>query len=213
MKKYIKLLIASAIAVSTFIFAFAFCFNTYAAEEQPTDTPEDTTETNTDTNEEELYYGTGYVRMTEESINPETTDTGLTEDEKNKINSLIDFIQSLSEDELIKYIDEVKAWAIGIGLAGGISLLAAITALFAAVMKLRNEKIRNSQLTEQAKNEKIAESTKWQEQLEAKTNELKMLFLDFINGLDDEEKKKVESNTLAIKERISSTLQELENKE
>ena len=199
MKKSFKLLIASVIAVCSFGFAFTFAFINAAEETPGEDTTPDTTEI-TDTTDEDTEV-------------EETTNTGLTEDDKNKINSLVDFIQSLSEEELIQYFDEVKTWVISLGIVGGISLIAAFLGLIAAIVKLRNEKIRNSQLTEQAKNEKIKKTEELYKAFEGKTDEFKMLLLEFINGLSDEEKKKVEANNTSIKERISSTLQELENKE
>lgn len=187
MKK--KLIALLGILSGAFLFVFMFGFKTYA-EELPQENTEPTTEvvetTETTTQEEEPIF---------------------TEEEKSKINKAVDFIQSLSKEELLGLLNEVKGWLISIGIVGGISFLAALLGLIAAIVKLRNEKIRNSQLTEAAKQEKIDESKKWQEALNSKGNEIKGLMLELINGLDDNEKKKVENNVASIKAKLYETVE------
>ena len=186
MKK--KLIALLGILSGAFLFVFMFGFKTYA-EELPQENPEPTTEvvetTETTTQEEPIF----------------------SEEEKSKINKAVDFIQSLSKEELLGLLNEVKGWLISIGIVGGTSFLAALLGLIAAIVKLRNEKIRNSQLTEQAKQEKIDESKKWQEALNSKGNEIKGLMLELMNGLDDTEKKKVENNVASIKAKLYETVE------
>ena len=187
MKK--KLIALLGILSGAFLFVFMFGFKTYA-EELPQENQEPTTEvveaTETTTQEEQPIF---------------------TEEEKSKINKAVDFIQSLSKEELLGLLNEVKGWLISIGIVGGTSFLAALLGLIAAICKLRNEKIRNSQLTEAAKQEKIDESKRVQDALESKTNEIKNLMLEFMNGLDDTEKKKVENNVASIKAKLYETVE------
>ena len=152
--------------------------NTPQEEEQPKEQAEPTTTTiTTTTTEEEL----------------------ISDADKEKINQFVDFISKLNKDELLDLLNQAKNWFIGIGIVGALSILTCIISLVAAIVKLHNEKIRNSQLTEQAKKEAIESANNFEKKLDERTQELKMLLLEFVNGLSDEDKKQVESNTESVK--------------
>lgn len=195
MKK--KLIALVGILTGAFLFVFMFGFKTYA-EELPQENQEPTSEVVEQEQPQEEQQENVVVIQQEEVF---------TEEEKSKINKAVDFIQSLSKEELLGLLNEVKGWLISIGIVGGTSFLAALLGLIAAIVKLRNEKIRNSQLTEAAKQEKIDESKRVQDALESKTNEIKNLMLEFMNGLDDTEKKKVENNVASIKAKLYETVE------
>ena len=149
--------------------------NTPQEEEQPKEEAEPTTTTTT--TEEEL----------------------ISDADKEKINQFVDFISKLNKDELLDLLNQAKNWFIGIGIVGALSILTCIISLVAAIVKLHNEKIRNSQLTEQAKKEAIESANNFEKKLDERTQELKMLLLEFVNGLSDEDKKQVENNTESVK--------------
>ena len=195
MKK--KLIALVGILTGAFLFVFMFSAKTYA-EELPQENQEPTSEVAEQEQPQEEQQENVVVIQQEEVF---------TEEEKSKINKAVDFIQSLSKEELLGLLNEVKTWLISIGIVGGTSFLAALLGLIAAIVKLRNEKIRNSQLTESAKQEKIDESKRVQDALESKTNEIKNLMLEFMNGLDDTEKKKVENNVASIKAKLYETVE------
>lgn len=149
--------------------------NTPQEEEQPKEEAEPTTTTTT--TEEEL----------------------ISDADKEKINQFVDFISKLNKDELLDLLNQAKNWFIGIGIVGALSILTCIISLVAAIVKLHNEKIRNSQLTEQAKKEQIDNANRLEKKFDEGNKELKMLLLEFVNGLSDEDKKQVESNTESVK--------------
>lgn len=128
-----------------------------------------------------------------------TTEELISDADKDKINQFVDFISKLNKDELLDLLNQAKNWFIGIGIVGALSILTCIISLVAAIVKLHNEKIRNSQLTEQAKKEAIESANNFEKKLDERTQELKMLLLEFVNGLSDEDKKQVESNTESVK--------------
>ncbi len=134
-----------------------------------------------------------------------TTTTTITEEElisdadKEKINQFVDFISKLNKDELLDLLNQAKNWFIGIGIVGALSIITCIISLVAAIVKLHNEKIRNSQLTEQAKQEQIDNANRLEKKFDDGNKEIKMLLLEFVNGLSDEDKKQVESNTESVK--------------
>ena len=129
-------------------------------------------------------------------------EVALSEEDKSKIYQLVDFLQSLSKDELLNLLKEAKGWFIALGVTGVVSLMAALIGLIAAIAKLRNEKIRNSNLTEEAKQKQIEANNNMAKTFIDKTNEIKELMLTMMNGLTDEEKKQVESNIAEVKAKM-----------
>ena len=140
---------------------------------------------------------------------PESTETPTQEvaeqvynKEDEKINEVVEFIQTLNKDELLGMLDTVKNWFIAIGITGGFTLLAAIIGLIAAIVKLKNEKIRNSQLTEDEKQKRIEDNNKTQDTIVKECENIKLLLLDFMNGLEDKDKEQVVSNIANVKARL-----------
>ena len=192
MKKKL-LIVLSAFAFIFVFFGMFFGVGVHAEEEAPA--------TSEEPKNEEVVAEEPKQEETEIVVVEEETTT-LTTEEKNKINQLVDFIQSLSKDELLQILNQAKGWFIALGLTGVIALVSAFIGLIAAITKLRNEKIRNSQLTEQAKQEQIEASNNAEKMIVDKTNEIKELMLQFMNGLTDTEKKIVESNIAEVKAKM-----------
>ena len=178
MKK--KLFVLFGILTGAFLFAFTFAARTYA-EEVPQE-QEPTTEV---------------VESTEE-----VQEVTLSEEDKSKIDALVDTLQSLSKDDLVNLLNEAKGWFIALGITGVASLMAAIIGLIAAITKLRNEKIKNSNLNAEAKQKQIDANNAMAKTFTDKTNEIKELMLTMMNGLEDKDKKQVESNIAEVKAKM-----------
>lgn len=197
MKRLFKILVASSLALT--LFAFVGFISSVHAEEVTETTPVTTTTEVVETTEATETTTTTEVEASEKT----ETETAVIDDEtKSKLDDIIDFVQSLNEDELMELLNQAKGWVISIGVVGIVTILTAFIGLIAALTKLKNEKIRNSQLTEEAKAEKIADNEKTQETIIKQVNSVKLLLLEFVNGLSDEDKKKVESNIASVKARI-----------
>lgn len=197
MKRLFKILVASSLALT--LFAFVGFISSVHAEEVTETTPVTTTTEVVETTEATETTTTTEVEATEKT---ETETAAIDSETKSKIDDIIDFVQSLNEDELMELLNQAKGWVISIGVVGIVTILTAFIGLIAALTKLKNEKIRNSQLTEEAKAEKIADNEKTQETIIKQVNSVKLLLLEFVNGLSDEDKKKVESNIASVKARI-----------
>ena len=185
------------IVLSAFAFIFVFFGIFFGVGVHAEETPA----TNEEPKNEEVVAEEPKQEETEIVVVEEETTT-LTTEEKNKINQLVDFIQSLSKDELLQILNQAKGWFIALGITGITALVSAFIGLIAAITKLRNEKIRNSQLTEKAKQEQIEASNNAEKMIVDKTNEIKELMLQFMNGLTDTEKKQVESNIAEVKAKM-----------
>ena len=169
---------------TSFLFVLFFGVNAHAEENPEATTPEETTQ---------------------EVVETETTTND--EEEKKKIDEVVDFIQSLNEEELLGLLNEVKTWFISIGLVGLIGILSTVIGLIAAITKLRNQKIINSNLTKEETDKRIEENNKTQETIIKEVDSVKLLLLDFMNGLEDSDKEQVKSNIANVKARLL----ELEN--
>ena len=171
-----KKLFVLGCVITSFLFVLFFSFNVNA-EEAP-----ESTETHT-----------------QEVENVETNEV---DEEKEKINKLVDFVQSLNEDELVGMINEVKTWFISLGIVGIVGILTAIISLIAAITKLRNQKIINSNLTKEEAEKRVEDNNKTQDTIVKECDNIKLLLLDFMNGLDDSEKEQVKSNIANVKARL-----------
>lgn len=171
----VKLFILGSI-ITSFLFVLFFGFNVNAEE---TPTPQEET--------------------TQEVVEPTQEEA---KEEEEKINAIVDFLSKLNKDELMNIITTLKNWLIAIGVVGTISLLTAIVGLIAALAKLKNEKIRNSQLTEQEQNKRIEDNNKTQDVIVKEVDSVKLLLLDFMNGLSDKDKEQVSSNIANVKARL-----------
>lgn len=169
-----KKLFVLGCVITSFLFVLFFGFNVNAEEApESTETP------------------------TQEVENAESN-----EGEEEKINKLVDFVQSLNEDELVGMINEVKTWFISLGIVGIVGILTAVISLIAAITKLRNEKIRNSNLTKEEAEKRVEDNNKTQDTIVKECDNIKLLLLDFMNGLEDGEKEQVKSNIANVKARL-----------
>lgn len=201
--KRLKFLLAIMIAVLVFnVFIFFGTFTAHAEELPQTEQEPQTTEV---IEEEEPI-------ATTEAITDETTEEEqeeiFTEEDKSKIAEIVDFISSLDKEELMELLGQAKNWFVGIGIVGVITILTALISLVAAVVKLHNEKIKNSKLSEENKKEAIESANKFMKLVEDKNGELKMLLLQFVNNLSDEDKKQVQDNVDTIKTKLIEAMNE-----
>ena len=205
--KRLKFLLAIMIAVLVFnVFVFFGVFTAYAEELPQTEQEPQTTEV---IEEEEPKEEEQEPIATTEAITDETTEEEIfTEEEKSKIAEIVDFISSLDKEELMELLGQAKNWFVGIGIVGVITILTALISLVAAVVKLHNEKIKNSKLSEENKKEAIESANKFMKLVEDKNAELKMLLLEFVNNLSDEEKKQVQDNVDTIKTKLIEAMNE-----
>lgn len=207
--KRLKFLLAIMIAVLVFnVFVFFGVFTAYAEELPQTEQEPQTTEVieeeepKEETEQEPI--ATTEAITTEEEQEEEI----FTEEEKSKIAEIVDFISSLDKEELMELLGQAKNWFVGIGIVGVITILTALISLVAAVVKLHNEKIKNSKLSEENKQAAIESANKFMKLVEDKNGELKMLLLEFVNNLSDEDKKQVQNNVDTIKTKLIEAMNE-----
>ena len=207
--KRLKFLLAIMIAVLVFnVFIFFGAFTAHAEELPQTEQEPQTTEVieeeepKEETEQEPI--ATTEAITTEEEQEEEI----FTEEEKSKIAEIVDFISSLDKEELMELLGQAKNWFVGIGIVGVITILTALISLVAAVVKLHNEKIKNSKLSEENKKEAIESANKFMKLVEDKNAELKMLLLEFVNNLSDEDKKQVQNNVDTIKTKLIEAMNE-----
>lgn len=153
-----------------------------------------------------------------ENTNPEPETQEVVENteeakEDEKINEIVDFLSKLNKDELMGIITSLKNWIIAIGFIGVIALLTALIGLIAAIAKLHNEKIRNSQLREEEKAKRVEDNNKTVETIKEEINGMKMLLLEYTNGLDDKDKKQVQSNIANVQARLIELVEKTKNEE
>lgn len=208
--KRLKFLLAIMIAVLVFnVFIFFGTFTAHAEELPQTEQEPQTTEV---IEEEEPKEEEQEPIATTEAITDETTEEEqeeiFTEEEKSKIAEIVDFISSLDKEELMELLGQAKNWFVGIGIVGVITILTALISLVAAVVKLHNEKIKNSKLSEENKQAAIETANKFMKLVDDKNAELKMLLLQFINNLSDEDKKQVQNNVDTIKTKLIEAMNE-----
>ena len=162
-------------------------------EETTTTTTEDvvtTTDTTTDTTTEE-----------EENLT-------LTEDEKGKIDEIIEWLSNLNKEELLDFLNTAKNWLVAGGIVTIISVLSAIIGLIASIIKLNKEKIKNSNLSDENKQKVLEMTANFEKKLIEGNTQIKTLLLNVINNMSDEEKKAVEANISDVRAKIESALNE-----
>lgn len=153
-------------------------------------------ETTTTTGEE-------VVTTTEEEEN-----LTLTEDEKGKIDEIIEWLSNLNKEELLDFINTAKNWLVAGGIVTIISVLSAIIGLIASIIKLNKEKIKNSNLSDENKQKVLEMTANFEKKLIEGNNQIKTLLLNVINNMSDEEKKAVEANISDVRAKIESALNE-----
>lgn len=154
-------------------------------------------EETTTTTEEEL------VTTTEEEEN-----LTLTEEEKGKIDEIIEWLSNLNKEELLDFLNTAKNWLVAGGIVTIISVLSAIIGLIASIIKLNKEKIKNSNLSDENKQKVLEMTANFEKKLIDGNTQIKTLLLNVINNMSDEEKKAVEANISDVRAKIESALNE-----
>ena len=149
-----------------------------------------TTDTTTDTTTEE-----------EENLT-------LTEEEKGKIDEIIEWLSNLNKEELFDFLNTAKNWLVAGGIVTIISVLSAIIGLIASIIKLNKEKIKNSNLSDENKQKVLEMTANFEKKLIEGNTQIKTLLLNVINNMSDEEKKAVEANISDVRAKIESALNE-----
>lgn len=160
-------------------------------------------EETTTTTEEEVVTTTDTTITTEEEEN-----LTLTEDEKGKIDEIIEWLSNLNKEELFDFLNTAKNWLVAGGIVTIISVLSAIIGLIASIIKLNKEKIKNSNLSDENKQKVLEMTANFEKKLIEGNTQIKTLLLNVINNMSDEEKKAVEANISDVRAKIESALNE-----
>lgn len=159
-------------------------------------------ETTTTTTEEEV------VTTTDTTTTEEEENLTLTEEEKGKIDEIIEWLSNLNKEELLDFLNTAKNWLVAGGIVTIISVLSAIIGLIASIIKLNKEKIKNSNLSDENKQKVLEMTANFEKKLIDGNTQIKTLLLNVINNMSDEEKKAVESNISDVRAKIESALNE-----
>lgn len=157
-------------------------------------------ETTTTTQEE--------VATTTDTTTEEEENLTLTEEEKGKIDEIIEWLSNLNKEELLDFLNTAKNWLVAGGIVTIISVLSAIIGLIASIIKLNKEKIKNSNLSDENKQKVLEMTANFEKKLVEGNTQIKTLLLNVINNMSDEEKKAVEANISDVRAKIESALNE-----
>lgn len=177
----------------------------YASEGEGTeivDTLVEETTTTTTTEDEEV------VTTTDTTTTEEEENLTLTEEEKGKIDEIIEWLSNLNKEELFDFLNTAKNWLVAGGIVTIISVLSAIIGLIASIIKLNKEKIKNSNLSDENKQKVLEMTANFEKKLIEGNTQIKTLLLNVINNMSDEEKKAVEANISDVRAKIESALNE-----
>ena len=166
------------------------------------DTLVEETTTTTTTEEEEV------VTTTDTTTPEEEENLTLTDEEKGKIDEIIEWLSNLNKEELFDFLNTAKNWLVAGGIVTIISVLSAIIGLIASIIKLNKEKIKNSNLSDENKQKVIEMTANFEKKLIEGNTQIKTLLLNVINNMSDEEKKAVEANISDVRAKIESALNE-----
>ena len=158
--------------------------------------------TTTTTTEEEV------VTTTDTTTTEEEENLTLTEEEKGKIDEIIEWLSNLNKEELLDFLNTAKNWLVAGGIVTIISVLSAIIGLIASIIKLNKEKIKNSNLSDENKQKVLEMTANFEKKLIEGNTQIKTLLLNVINNMSDEEKKAVEANISDVRDKIESALNE-----
>lgn len=163
-------------------------------------------ETTTTTTEEEVVTTTDTA--TDTTTTEEEENLTLTEEEKGKIDEIIEWLSNLNKEELLDFLNTAKNWLVAGGIVTIISVLSAIIGLIASIIKLNKEKIKNSNLSDENKQKVLEMTANFEKKLIEGNTQIKTLLLNVINNMSDEEKKAVEANISDVRAKIESALNE-----
>lgn len=158
-------------------------------------------EETTTTTEEEVVTTTDTTTEEEENLT-------ITEEEKGKIDEIIEWLSNLNKEELFDFLNTAKNWLVAGGIVTIISVLSAIIGLIASIIKLNKEKIKNSNLSDENKQKVLEMTANFEKKLIEGNTQIKTLLLNVINNMSDEEKKAVEANISDVRAKIESALNE-----
>lgn len=158
--------------------------------------------TTTTTTEEDV------VTTTDTTTTEEEENLTLTEEEKGKIDEIIEWLSNLNKEELLDFLNTAKNWLVAGGIVTIISVLSAIIGLIASIIKLNKEKIKNSNLSDENKQKVLEMTANFEKKLIEGNTQIKTLLLNVINNMSDEEKKAVEANISDVRAKIESALNE-----
>ncbi len=162
-------------------------------------------------NEEETTTTTEEVTTTTEQEEEEAVT--LTEEEKSKLDSIIEWLSNLNKEELFELLGTVKNWLIAGGIVTVLGFLSAIIGLVAAILKLSREKTKNSELSEENKKKILDLTDGFEKKLVEGNNQIKALLLEFVNNMSDDEKKAMEANINDVRAKITKALEESKTEE
>lgn len=180
------------------ITAFAVTFNqkVYAEEIVDSLTDEETPGDETPSTDEE------------ETTEEQEEAASLTDEEKGKLDAIAEWVSKLDKEELFTYIETAKNWLIAGGIVTVLGFLSAIIGLVVALLKLSRERVIRSQMSEENKNKTNERIDKFEKMVVEGNNQLKVLILDLVNNMSDEEKKAIESNINDVKAKLEQALSE-----
>ncbi len=159
-------------------------------------------ETTTTTTEE----ATEHPSEDEVEENKEEEQSALTEEDRGKIETLIEYLKSLDKDELMDVLNTAKSWLIAGGITTILAFLGAVIGLIASMLKLSREKTKNSNLSEENKAKVLELITNFEKKLVDGNNQIKALLLEFVNNMSDEDKKAMEANVNDVRAKIEQAL-------
>ena len=148
------------------------------------------------------------VEETTTTTTEEEENLTFTEEEKGKIDEIIEWLSNLNKEELFDFLNTAKNWLVAGGIVTIISVLSAIIGLIASIIKLNKEKIKNSNLSDENKQKVLEMTANFEKKLIEGNTQIKTLLLNVINNMSDEEKKAVEANISDVRAKIESALNE-----
>lgn len=138
--------------------------------------------------------------------NKEEEQSALTEEDRGKIETLIEYLKTLDKDELMDVLNTAKSWLIAGGITTILAFLGAVIGLIASMLKLSREKTKNSNLSEENKAKVLELITNFEKKLVDGNNQIKALLLEFVNNMSDEDKKAMEANVNDVRAKIEQAL-------
>jgi len=175
-KRLIKVLCALAL-VFTFGLFIVQSNNVYAEEIEPTTTTE---------------------------VEEDTTTTEVATTEKTPLESAIDYIKSLSKDDLIKLKDQVTTILGVSAVTTVITFISLIIGLVAAIVKLKNATAESKENKEAQEQETRNLLTEQNEYVAKNIDALREMVTAMFNNLTEEQKEQVRANTEEIKKELDA---------
>ena len=136
------------------------------------------------------------------------TETSLTEEEKGKLDKIVEWLSNLNKEELLEVLATAKNWLIAGGIVTVISILSAVIGLIAAILKLQRQKVISSDKEEKQKQKELERIEHFENMVKKGNDNIKMLILNLLNNATDEEKKAMEANIDDVRTKIELALQE-----